>query len=59
MRSGEQEVISFVLRFCPIDSEEYKWRIKVTHVQEQDEFSFSRLEEAVQFIEKKIERKGE
>ncbi len=59
VKHGEQEVTSFVLRFCPLDQEKEQWRIKVTHVQEQNEVSFCRLEEAFQYIKKSIGMEGE
>lgn len=59
VRHGEQDVTSFVLRFCPLDQAGEQWRIKVTHVQEQNEVSFSCLEDAFKFIKKSIGMEGE
>lgn len=57
--STQQTVSSFVLRFSSIGDEEQSrekhWRIKVTHVQGEDEASVSTMEEAVNFMRRILE----
>lgn len=52
---SEQQVTSFVLRFSkpsrPRENESDDWRIRITHVQEQKEFSVKNLEEAVSYMQ--------
>lgn len=51
----EPSVASFVLRFSSIEETEFghekRWRIKVTHVQGEDEIFVSSLQEAMSYIE--------
>jgi hypothetical protein len=53
-----QAVSSFVLRFSPNESEEAErqWRIRVTHVQGEDEIVVHSLPAAMKFIEEILKR---
>lgn len=48
-----QVVSSFVLRFSCVDEEEIEqqWRIRVTHVQGEDEIVVNSISEAVKYME--------
>ncbi|MGZ9585363.1 hypothetical protein [Paenibacillus marinisediminis] len=48
-------VCSFVLRCTPCESSS-GWRIRVTHVQEQEELTMSSLEEAVVYMRTMMDR---
>jgi len=50
---------SFVLRFSPLEqteSEDRKWRIRITHVQGQDEIVVGSLQDAMSYIEDVLKR---
>jgi hypothetical protein len=53
-----QAVSSFVLRFSPNepDEAERQWRIRVTHVQGEDEIVVHSLSAAMKFIEEILKR---
>ncbi|SEC62731.1 hypothetical protein [Paenibacillus sp. GP183] len=53
-----QAVSSFVLRFSPIEAAETEsqWRIRVTHVQGEDEIIVHSLPAAMNFIEEILKR---
>jgi hypothetical protein len=54
-----QAVSSFVLRFSPIEpavETESQWRIRVTHVQGEDEIIVHSLPAAMNFIEEILKR---
>jgi hypothetical protein len=54
-----KQISSFIVRFQVTDlnevSNEKQWRIKVTHVQEDNENLFNTIEEAMQFMKKRVE----
>jgi len=54
-----QVVSSFVLRFSPLEREEHeepRYRIRVTHVQDQDEIVVGTLQDAMNYIEDVLKR---
>lgn len=58
---SSQVMSSFVLRCSPLEHEHedaanHKWRIRVTHVQNQDEVTVSTLQEAMKFIDEVLKR---
>ena len=56
---SSQVMSSFVLRFSPLEREDaldYKWRIRVTHVQNQDEVTVSTLQDAMNYIDDVLKR---
>lgn len=56
---SSQVMSSFVLRCSPLEHEDatnHKWRIRVTHVQNQDEVTVSTLQEAMKFIDEVLKR---
>jgi hypothetical protein len=54
-----KQISSFIVRFqvtdLNVESNEKQWRIKVTHVQEDNENLFNTIEEAMQFMKKRVE----
>jgi hypothetical protein len=54
-----KQISSFIVRFQVTDfneeSNEKQWRIKVTHVQEDNENLFNTIEDAIQFMKKRVE----
>ncbi|NOV00397.1 hypothetical protein [Paenibacillus planticolens] len=56
-------VSSFVLRFSSVGEEEQpeerRWRIRITHVQDQDEIVVGSMQEAFDYIEQALRKKGE
>jgi Lhr-like helicase len=54
-----KQITSFIVRFQATDlieaSTEKQWRIKVTHVQEDYENLFNSIEDAMQFMKKRVE----
>ncbi|CAG9607354.1 hypothetical protein [Pseudoneobacillus rhizosphaerae] len=54
-----KQISSFIVRFQVTDfneeSNEKQWRIKVTHVQEDNENLFNTIEDAMQFMKKRVE----
>ncbi|CAM2865410.1 hypothetical protein PASE110613_05020 [Paenibacillus sediminis] len=54
-----QTVSSFVLRFSAVESGafEQQWRIRVTHVQGEDEIVVHTLPDAMKFIEHILQRR--
>jgi hypothetical protein len=54
-----KQISSFIVRFQVTDlneeSNEKQWRIKVTHVQEDNENLFNTIEEAMYFMKKSVE----
>jgi hypothetical protein len=56
---SSQVMSSFVLRFSPLECEDladHKWRIRVTHVQNQDEVTVSTLQDAMNYIDEVLKR---
>ncbi|TCZ77134.1 hypothetical protein E0485_11765 [Paenibacillus albiflavus] len=54
-----QVMSSFVLRFSPLEDEDradHKWRIRITHVQNQDEVTVSTLQDAMNYIDDALKR---
>jgi hypothetical protein len=52
-----KQIASFIVRFQVTDSldiNEKRWRIKVTHVQDDEEYLFDSLEEAMFFMKEKV-----
>ncbi|MFC0211433.1 hypothetical protein ACFFK0_03040 [Paenibacillus chartarius] len=64
LESGQ--VVSFVLRFSPspspapaeADAEDRQWRIRITHVQEQEETMFVSVEEAFRYMKEALRARG-
>lgn len=54
-----KQISSFIVRFQVTDFNEEsngkQWRIKVTHVQEDKENLFNTIEDAMQFMKKRVE----
>jgi hypothetical protein len=54
-----KQITSFIVRFQATDvleeSNEKQWRIKVTHVQEDYENLFNSIEDAMEFMKKRVE----
>jgi hypothetical protein len=50
-----QLITSFVVRCHVIDSHQRDYRIKLTHVQGEQELSFDSFEEAMNYMKKKVE----
>jgi hypothetical protein len=54
-----KQISSFIVRFQVTDfneeSNEKQWRIKVTHVQEDNENLFNTIEDAMQFMKMRLE----
>ncbi|MGG0719161.1 hypothetical protein ABE096_16415 [Robertmurraya massiliosenegalensis] len=52
----QTQIASFIVRFhlSEVEQDSYrkKWRIKVTHVQENEEMLFETIEEATHFMKK-------
>jgi len=54
----QKQIASFVIRFQLVDfdtkTKEKQWRIKVTHVQEDEELLFETSEEAMNFMKQVV-----
>lgn len=58
--ADNQQVTSFVVRFSPMGQEELpeskRWRIRVTHVQGQEEMMVTSMEELCELMEQILKR---
>ncbi|MFJ8247159.1 hypothetical protein [Peribacillus asahii] len=53
-----QTIVSFIFRFHLANTEtlteEKQWRIKVTHIQDDNEMTFENLDDAVNFVRQSL-----
>jgi hypothetical protein len=58
--ADNQQVTSFVVRFSPMGQEDIqeskRWRIRVTHVQGQEETTIASMEELCEYMEQILKR---
>ncbi|RID84054.1 hypothetical protein D1953_14500 [Peribacillus asahii] len=56
-----QTIVSFIFRFHLVNTEiwteEKQWRIKVTHIQDDDEMTFENLDDAVNFVRQSLTKR--